>query len=332
MATPLRSHAAIASRVAAIVSSRAGAKERAEDLLDELSDVVPYVAGGFMMAGIGHVTAGGSRVSHQTLVRRGFENSIADRLNSKEFYDEVCSVGMMETERPFRQRDVPGGGETIATIRDWLIPAGLVEGVTTPLVTSDGRYVGMLNLSVDRVDHPTDQAKEFLALIATSLANSVDPTRDAKSLTDQLVATSALLIGPHDETCVISDSRGPLSDWLAKRIAENPRGNTRQWLVDHDGSWYKVGSVRFRSDGSILVLAHELEEQLPISRREIEVLTLASRAMSDKQIARYLGIGVRTVSSHMRSVLEKLRVPNRAGAVAFAGSRGMLLFDVSQQS
>jgi DNA-binding NarL/FixJ family response regulator len=61
-----------------------------------------------------------------------------------------------------------------------------------------------------------------------------------------------------------------------------------------------------------------------LSLREKEVLRLTARGSSNKEIAANLFISDTTVKAHMRNILEKLRVKNRAEAVGVAIARGIL--------
>jgi DNA-binding NarL/FixJ family response regulator len=53
-----------------------------------------------------------------------------------------------------------------------------------------------------------------------------------------------------------------------------------------------------------------------LSPRERDVLEMLARGFLYKEIAEALGIGVRTVDTHIRRVYEKLHVRSRAQAVA----------------
>jgi len=60
----------------------------------------------------------------------------------------------------------------------------------------------------------------------------------------------------------------------------------------------------------------------PLSPREMEILHLITRGMSNKEIARNLGISHQTVKNHMTSILRKLSVNDRTQAAVYALRRG----------
>lgn len=61
-----------------------------------------------------------------------------------------------------------------------------------------------------------------------------------------------------------------------------------------------------------------------LTRREKEVLQLVSEGLSNREIAERLQIAENTVKNHLRNILEKLHMQNRAQAVAFAIRQGLL--------
>ena len=61
-----------------------------------------------------------------------------------------------------------------------------------------------------------------------------------------------------------------------------------------------------------------------LSAREVEVLKLVARGMTNAQIARELFISPRTVNAHLGSVYHKIGYSTRAEATRFASERGLL--------
>jgi NarL family two-component system response regulator LiaR len=63
---------------------------------------------------------------------------------------------------------------------------------------------------------------------------------------------------------------------------------------------------------------------IDLTRREREVLHLLTERRSDREIARRLYIGVRTVEFHVANILAKLDATNRHDAVMIAALCGLL--------
>ena len=62
----------------------------------------------------------------------------------------------------------------------------------------------------------------------------------------------------------------------------------------------------------------------PLSDRETEVLTLIARGLINKEIADRLGIGLTTVISHRRNIMEKLGIRSVAGLAVHALTTGLV--------
>ena len=72
---------------------------------------------------------------------------------------------------------------------------------------------------------------------------------------------------------------------------------------------------------------------MPLSDREMEILALITRGMSNKQVAVELGISHQTVKNHMTSILRKLAVNDRTQAAVYALRKGWIrLQDIDDES
>ena len=70
--------------------------------------------------------------------------------------------------------------------------------------------------------------------------------------------------------------------------------------------------------------AAPVEQDAPLTPREVEVLNHLAEGASNKTIARRLGISVHTVKFHVASLLDKLDATGRTDAVAQAARIGVI--------
>lgn len=66
------------------------------------------------------------------------------------------------------------------------------------------------------------------------------------------------------------------------------------------------------------------DDDVVLTARELEVLTLLAEGMSNKAIARRLGISVHTAKFHVGALIDKLDAIGRTDAVAQAARRGVI--------
>jgi DNA-binding NarL/FixJ family response regulator len=71
----------------------------------------------------------------------------------------------------------------------------------------------------------------------------------------------------------------------------------------------------------------EFPERSDLTDREVEVLRLVARGLSNKEVARAIGRTEETVKIHLKNVFAKLAVADRTEAVTVALTRGLIHLD-----
>lgn len=74
------------------------------------------------------------------------------------------------------------------------------------------------------------------------------------------------------------------------------------------------------------------ETEKVLGDRELEVLRLASSALSNQEIADKLGLSLHTVEAHMRHIFTKLQVSSRTEAMLYALKQGWISIDNNSES
>jgi DNA-binding CsgD family transcriptional regulator len=274
---------------------------------------------------------------HTTLASHGYQEPLLDHLGGEKFEGEVTDLGMHESLRPMRMRDLPGDPGDLATVAEVLLPAGFREGLSMCLVTRAGSYAGLLNLSTDDPRYPADRACEAIAALNETLANVVDSTQRVRTLASLLDPGIPAIGLARDGTPVelagadrgdVLDEGSPLLDVLAAQVPED--GHERRFLwPDGRNGWYRVRIVPCLDEAGgrslSLVTVRACAHVLGLTRREIEVLTLLAGGSSNHAIAGLLHVSHRTVATHVEHILEKLDVSTRAAAAGRAMREALVL-------
>lgn len=66
------------------------------------------------------------------------------------------------------------------------------------------------------------------------------------------------------------------------------------------------------------------KENVPLSTREMEVLQLVAKGLSNKEISKTLFISEHTVKSHLKNILSKLHLDNRVQLTNYAFKKGLI--------
>jgi NarL family two-component system response regulator LiaR len=137
--------------------------------------------------------------------------------------------------------------------------------------------------------------------------------RAARSETRVIVLTS---FGDDDK--LLPAVRAGAAGYLLKSAA--PQEVVRAIRAAHDGD----AVIDPKAAGRLLeALARTPAATQPLTPRERDVLTCVCRGMSNKQIARELGLAEKTVKTHVGHILAKLGVTDRTQAALLAVREGL---------
>ena len=316
--------------VAAITSDGGDVSERGRAVLAELRKIIPFEAG--EICSISPISGGSIQV-----VAEGYSDDVLADLHSTQFHNIMASLDLQATGRPVRMRDLPGDPMENWAVADVLYPAGYAEGMTMCLRTTDGRFTGVINLSTTSTEHPSDIARDAVSHLCATLGNFVDPLQSGKWIS-MLLGARSMAIGLDMAGDAVSipglmghkllvDGTDLLN--VAKKSAVHNSWGSFVWPDEDD--WFRVRVVPCKGEQHITaVVSMDSIDIGPLSRRELEVLTLAAEGLSNHQIGNALVISNRTVATHIEHILDKLDAPNRAAAAAYALRSGLILGQVAR--
>lgn len=318
-------------RVATIAAEHDSAEARGQAILEELRRLIPFEAAEITEFN----PLDGSVVE---VAATGYEAEVLDGLRSDRFLELMESLGLPESGIPIRMKDLPGDFMDNWAVSELLLPAGYSEGMTMALRTADGRFTGVLNLSTTSREHPSDVARAAIAQMCSALGSLTDPIRSGRWLA-MLLGAGSMAVGL-DHAGGIVQLPGISSHRLLEdgsdlvQTAQSTTTGLQTWSSfvwpDQD-EWYRVRVVPCAQEQHLrAVVSIDSVNLGPLSRREIEVLTLAAEGLSNGEIGDALVISGRTVGTHIEHILGKLGAPNRAGAVAHAIREGLVLGKVER--
>jgi NarL family two-component system response regulator LiaR len=161
--------------------------------------------------------------------------------------------------------------------------------------------------------------------IAMPKLNGIEATERIKEL---YPATAVLVLTAYDDDQYIF---ALLEAGAAGYLLKNVRGRE---LIDAIRAVYAGESVLHpaitrKVIESFLPAGKPAERRIaePLSEREMEVIKLAGRGMSNKDIAEELSLSVRTVQAHLGNIFNKLGVGSRTEAVLYALKKGWVALE-----
>jgi HD-GYP domain-containing protein (c-di-GMP phosphodiesterase class II) len=156
-----------------------------------------------------------------------------------------------------------------------------------------------------------------LARIASQHRERMDGTGYPRGLAGRDIVPAARLLGAADAYQAMREPRPYRSPRSEARAADELRADVRRGRLDAEAV-----------DAVLLAAGHRRprrrERLAGLTAREVEVLTLLARGLSNKQIAQRLVISPKTAGNHVEHIYAKIDASNRAMASLFALQHGLL--------
>jgi DNA-binding NarL/FixJ family response regulator len=160
--------------------------------------------------------------------------------------------------------------------------------------------------------------------IAMPLLNGLEATRQIRKA---VPATRVLILSAHSDDeyirqVILLGAAGYLikqtsADFLSKAIREVQKGNT--FFSPSIANRLCDLSLEL-PDGSGALK----KKNTALSSREMEVLQLIAEGKANKQVARELGISIKTVEKHRQHLMSKLDLHDTAGLTRYAIAAGII--------
>jgi DNA-binding CsgD family transcriptional regulator len=304
--------------------------ERARRLVETLESWLPAVT-------IWLTLSDGRSNVFATVGGTGLERVVLDYLSHPSASRELQRADLDRNHPPVIVRELPVPVDQQPTWAECLIPASFSEGLVVPISEPGRPPLGMLSVLFAYPEPPSTALRGQLGELAPLIARGV-------SLTRSLVATARIVRGATSGVVILRDGTSrpfpgldehPLlgNESLVVKVARRTllTGHAyRSFLWPEDGRSGTTGHARMTvlaaPDLPAFVLGALLMTPQAdcdgLTPRELEVLGLLVEGRSNQQIARWLGIALRTVAAHVEHILRKLDVPTRTLAAVRAERDG----------
>ncbi len=153
--------------------------------------------------------------------------------------------------------------------------------------------------------------------------NGVEATRRIKS--EKPDARIVMLTVSDDDQNLFSAIRAGASGYLLKSVKPDELFRRLRGVVRGEAAISPLLAAKILSEFA------RLDQSVPVPRtveglspRETEVLGLVAKGFTNREIGESLHIAENTVKNHLRNILDKLHLSNRAQAAAFAVRHGLI--------
>ncbi|MGX1931280.1 LuxR C-terminal-related transcriptional regulator [Flagellimonas sp. 2504JD4-2] len=197
---------------------------------------------------------------------------------------------------------------------------GLMFHATIPIIINNQK-VGLINLLSKETGKLTEKELTILNTISELVGTAVQRTRLQQSYGNGNVASDTAIrdilqrVFAPEMKRIVSYLQNSKND--TDKIKE-----TLKRVIDLQGHLKTLlkETERYEESATLKELNYP---EMPLTKRELEVLTLIKKGLTNEQIGKQLYITERTVKFHVTAILSKLHADNRTEAVDIGLKRGL---------
>jgi HD-GYP domain-containing protein (c-di-GMP phosphodiesterase class II) len=156
-----------------------------------------------------------------------------------------------------------------------------------------------------------------LGAIAVQLRERLDGTGYPRGFTGAAIPRPARILGVADAYQAMREPRPHRPELSPEQAAAALRAEVRSGRLDGDAVEAVLGAAGHR-------VARRRDGPAGLTAREVEVLRLLARGLSNREIAERLVISPKTVGNHVEHIYAKIGSSGRATASLFAMQHGLL--------
>jgi len=195
------------------------------------------------------------------------------------------------------------------------------RGLYVVLGTEDGiEVVGEAENGEEAVSKSEELAPDVVLMdVRMPKVNGIDAARTIRGIAP---TTKILMLTVSDEEDDLYEAiKAGANGYLLKEISVEEVAEAIRAVVQGQSLISPSMASKLLTEFNTLVKKAEEKQQFPapaLTSRELEVLRLVAKGMSNREIADQLYISENTVKNHVRNILEKLHLHSRMQAVMYA--------------
>ena len=156
-----------------------------------------------------------------------------------------------------------------------------------------------------------------IGTLAVQHHERLDGSGYPRGLSAGMIRPAARVLAAADVYQALTELRPHRPAWTSEEAADIVRTDVREGRLDGEAAGAVLRAAGHR-------VSRRRERPMRLTAREVEVLRLLARGLSNKEIGKHLVISPKTAGSHVENIYAKTGAANRAQASLFAVKHGLL--------